>query len=69
MKKTKWIIASLLSVGLLFYSCGNNIPEETESVTENGQVSDSYVAPQGVSERITQSTTETTNDMSVTMIS
>ena len=59
-----------------------NIPEETENVnendqvsdshendTENDQISDSYVAPQGVSEQTEQSTTETTNDMSVTLIS
>jgi uncharacterized protein (TIGR02145 family) len=44
-------------------------PEETESVTENDQVSDSYAAPQGVSKQTMRSTEETIDDTPVVVIS
>jgi hypothetical protein len=46
-----------------------DIPEETESVTENDQVSDSYAAPHGVSKQTMRFTEETIDDMSVGVIS
>lgn len=45
-----------------------DIPEETESVTENDQVSDSYAALQGVSKQTMRSTEETIDDMPVVII-